>query len=237
MSNHEMTNGEIDHLLNSANLPLVSTERMKRIEAALVADLKPVRPLAPAGVYLAGFAGVFVAVCLIGCYIGGQHGWHALSDLQKVAVFLPLAATTALLAFSVVRQMRPGSKRARPSVQGSASIFVFLLLAMTIVFQPAQESAFVEHGLACFRTGMTYAIPAAFLFALLLLRSAALSPALTGATAGGLAGLVGLTVLEIHCPNLNVNHIMVWHVSVTVACIILGFIFSSVTFRRWKSNP
>ena len=151
-------------------------------------------------------------------------------------MFVPLAATSALLAFSLVRQMTPAAKHARSSALLSGSIFVLLLLIMTVIFQPAQESAFVRQGLACFRTGMTFAVPAAFLFALLLLRGAALSPLLTGATAGGLAGLVGLAVLEIQCPDLNVYHIVVWHVSVTLVCMVAGLVFSSVTYRRWTSN-
>jgi hypothetical protein len=217
-------------------LPPLPPDRLKQIEAALIADLTPVRPLAPTGVYLAALAGIFTAVCIVGCYMIGQSGWHALSELQKVAVFVPLAAMTAFLAFSVVRQMRPAAKYTRSSAVFSAGIFIVLLLIMTVIFQPAQESAFVRHGLACFRTGMAFAIPSALLFALVLRRGAALSPLLTGATAGGLAGLVGLTVLEIHCPNLNVYHIVVWHVSVTLVCVVAGLVFSRVTFQRWTSN-
>jgi hypothetical protein len=217
-------------------LPSVPPDRLKRIEAALIADLKPVRPLASTVAYFGAFSGIFIAVCVIGCAIVGQFGWLALSELQKLAVFVPLAAAFALLALSLVRQMRPAAKHARRSALISVGIFVLLLLIMTVIFRPAHESAFVRHGLACFRTGMAFAIPAAFLFSLLLLRGAALSPLLTGATAGGLAGLVGLAVLEIHCPNLNVYHIVVWHVSVTLVCIVAGLIVSSVTFRRWTSN-
>jgi hypothetical protein len=217
-------------------LPPVPPDRLKQIETALIADLKPVRPLASTGVYLAAFAGIMVAVCIIGCSVVGPYGWHALSQLQKFAVFVPLSATSALLGFSLVRQMRPAAMHARSGALLSAGIFVLLLLIMAIIFQPARESAFVRQGLACFRTGMTFAIPAAFLFSLLLLRGAALSPLFTGATAGGLAGLAGLAALEIHCPDLNVYHIVVWHVSVTLVCIVAGLIVSSVTFRRWTSN-
>ena len=38
---------------------------------------------------------------------------------------------------------------------------------------------------------------------------------------GGLAGLIGLSVLEISCQNLDVFHILVWHGGV--------FLISSVT--------
>jgi hypothetical protein len=217
-------------------LPPLPPDRLKQIEAALIADLKPVRPLASTGSYLVALAGIFMAVCIVACYSTGQYGWQALSELQKVAVFVPLAAITAFLVFSVVRQMTPAAKYTRSSALVSAGIFIVLLLILTVLFQPAEESAFVRHGLACFRTGMIFAIPSAFLFALVLRRGAALSPLLTGATAGGLAGLVGLTVLEIHCPNLNVYHIVVWHVSVTLVCVVAGLVFSRVTFQRWTSN-
>jgi hypothetical protein len=231
-----MTRRELDELLSSQELPPLPADRLKRIESAVTADLKPVRPLAPDGVYLAGFAAIFIAVCMVGCYLAGQNGWHALGSVQKLGVFAPLAASIALLIFSIVRQMTPAAKHARSSALVSAGLFILLVLIMTAIFQPAHESAFVRSGLACFRAGMTFAIPAAFLFALLLLRGAALSPALTGATAGGLAGLVGLGVLEIRCPNLNVYHIVAWHASVTLVCVVAGFGLSSVTFRRRTSN-
>jgi hypothetical protein len=231
-----MTDRELDRLIGSQQSPPLPADRLKQIEADLVRDLKPVRPLAPAGVYLAGFAAVFVGVCGIGCLMVGRLGWHALSDLQKLAIFAPLAAITTLLVFSVVRQMTPAAKHPRGAALLAAGLFVFLLATITWMFHPVHEFTFVRTGLACFRTGMLFAIPSAFLFALLLMRGAGLSPLLTGATAGGLAGLVGLTVLEIQCPNLNVYHIVVWHVSVTLVCVIGGLVFSGVTFRRRTSN-
>ena len=85
----------------------------------------------------------------------------------------------------------------------------------------------------CMKSGLTYAIPAAFLFWLLVRKGAILYPKLIGAMAGALAGLIGLSVLEINCSNLNVFHILVWHWGVVLissaagallgaACGILG---------------
>ena len=236
MTHGDMPHGELDGLLNSPELAPLPADRLKQIENAVIAKLQPVRALAPDGVYLAGFLAVFIAVWVVGCYFTGQRGWHALSEVQRAAVFVPLAAIIALLAVSLVHQMRPAAKHVRSSALASASLFIFLVLLMTVIFHPAQESDFIRRGLVCFRIGVTSAIPAAFFFALLLSRGAALSPALTGATAGGLAGLVGLAVLEINCPNLNVYHIVVWHISVSLVCAIAGLVFASVTFRRWLPN-
>jgi hypothetical protein len=236
MTGPQLPDRELQQMPLFRPLAALPHDRLKHIQAAVAGDLRPVRPLAPEGAYLAAIAGIFLAAFSLGCYLAGQHGWHALSYLQRIAVFVPMAASVALLAFSVVRQMTPGRRLARSTALISAVLFVLLLLLLTAVFQPAQESAFVQNGMACFRTGMTFALPAALLFALPLHRGAGLSPAFTGATAGGLAGLAGLAVLEIHCPNLNVYHIAVWHVSVTVACVVAGLVFSSVTFRRWNAN-
>jgi hypothetical protein len=195
-----------------------------------------VKRLARPEVYIAGIGGVFVALCALGAYLAGQRGWDALGDVRRIAVFALLVAAAAALIFSVVRQMSPLAMHASSGMWIGAGIFGALLIVFATMFQPASEQTFVHNGLLCLRFGMLFAVPAGILFALLLRRGAWLSPAFTGATAGALAGLVGLTVLEIHCPNLNVYHIVVWHVSVTVVCFILGFIFSSVTFSRRKVN-
>lgn len=232
-----MKDHEVDQLLGSASFPSLPAQRIQDIEAAVVGALKPVRPLAPVGTYSAAFASLFIGVCILGWFLVGQLGWHALSGLQKALIFVPLSAIAALLIYSVVHQMTPAAKYPRSAAMLASAFFLWLLVFMLLMFRPAPETAFVEHGLACFRIGMLFALPTALLFALLLHRGAGLTPLLTGATAGGLAGLVGLTVLEIHCPNLNLFHIVIWHVSVTVVCVFLGFIFSSVTFLRRRSNP
>ena len=217
--------------------PPLRADQLRRIEQSVIADLKPVEQLARPEVYLVGVAGVFAAVCALGAYLGAPRGWDALGGVQRIAVFSLLVAAAAALIFSIVRLMSPLAMHARSGIWIGAGIFGALLSVFGVLFQPASEHAFARNGLLCLRLGMLFAVPAGILFALLLKRGAWLSPTLTGATAGALAGLVGLTVLEIDCPNLNVYHIVVWHVSVTVVCIILGFIFSSVTFSRWRSNP
>jgi hypothetical protein len=221
----------LDELLSSHRLPPLPRDRMNQIESAIVADLKPVRPLAPAAVYFWGFALIFGAACGIGFWIAGWHGWKALSSAQKLLIFLPLIVSSLLLAFSLVHQMVPAAPYTRLSAMLSTALFVLLLLAMTVQFHAASEPAFVHAGLVCFRTGMVFAVPTAFLLAPLLLHGAGLSPLLTGATGGGLAGLAGFTILEMHCPNLDLNHILVWHVSVTLVCVISGLTLGAIVDR------
>ena len=67
----------------------------------------------------------------------------------------------------------------------------------------------------------THAIPAAFVFWLILRRSAILSPRRVGAAAGMLAGLASKTVLEVHCPNSNV-----WHVGFTVLGLVAALLIT-----------
>jgi hypothetical protein len=238
MNRREVTQGDLDHLIDAQALPPLRADRLKQIESAVIADLRPVRPMASDAVYVGAFAGIFITVCIVSCYLlAGQHGWEALSNLQRPVVFIPLLAIASLLAFSLVRQMRPAAKYIRITALSAAGVFIFLIASVALIFHPMHETAFAHDSLVCFRAGMAFAIPTAILFTIVLWRGAALSPALTGATAGGLAGLAGLTILEIHCPNMNVYHIVVAHLSVVLVCALAGFIFSSVTFsRRWSNH-
>jgi hypothetical protein len=71
-------------------------------------------------------------------------------------------------------------------------------------------------------SGLTYSFPAALLFWMLPSRWAILYPKLMGATAGGCAGLIGLSVLEVECSNLNLDHILIWHWGVILLCAVGG---------------
>src|SRR5271156_690708 len=196
--------------------------RLRQIQAAIKEDLRPVRPLASPGVFLLAFMLISLAVAAIGSQLLGVNGWNALSTIQRMTIFAALTASVFLLAISVVRQMAPGGKHSISPRLLPIGILAGLILATAVIFQGRHETAFVPDGLACLRTGMTYSIPAALLFWVLLSRGAVLYPKLTGAAAGGFAGLIGVSVLEVGCPNLDLYHILVWHLGVILLCAIGG---------------
>jgi hypothetical protein len=224
-------------LLDGGRQPVPPPEaQLKRIQARIVENLKPIRPLAPSRFFLFACAIIFLCIVAIGATPFGMNGWGALSMGQRIAVFATLAASAVLLAFSMVGQMAPGSKYALAPAALPIAIMVALLIVITATFRSQTESAFVADGLACMKNGLTYSIPAAFLFWLLVRRGAMLFPKLIGAAAGGLAGLTGLSVLEINCPNLNVFHILVWHWGVVLissaAGVLLGAAVEYIERRR-----
>jgi len=190
---------------------------LKRIEDAVVADLKPVKPLAPESAQFVTLMVAASAVAAVGWAELGMAGWRALGELQRLAVFSALAASAGLLAFSLVRQIVPGGKLLAPPGLLLAAVWGGMACLFGILFRPQEEVTFVATGLLCFKIGLECAIPAGAVFWMILRRGASMSPALTGATAGALAGLTGLTVLEVFCPNLNAYHILVWHLGGTLA--------------------
>jgi hypothetical protein len=52
-----------------------------------------------------------------------------------------------------------------------------------------------------------------------------------GAMTGLLAGFVGVTVLEIHCPNLDRMHIAGGHLGAAVTAVLVGAALSAVVSR------
>jgi len=204
--------------------PVVSPppDQLRRIEAGILADLKPVKPLPPAGVLWFALLFIFAVVVAVGGVALGAAGWRALSVLQRLAVFSALTAAAGLLAFSAGRQIVPGSKLLVSPYLSVVAVLAGIAGICTSLFHPHAESAFVSTGLVCLRIGLECAVPAALLLWLLLRRGAVLNPMLTGATAGALSGLSGLTVLEVFCPNLNKYHIVVWHLGAALASAAAG---------------
>lgn len=206
----------------------VESDQIERLEKMIVDDLRPVRPLPPAWVFLAAFAVIFIGLTTLGVFYLGANGWFALMTGQKIAIFSTLAGSAALLAFSLVRQMVPGEKSLfRPALL-PIPIFVLLCLVIASVFQARIDQHFMKAGEACLKAGVPYAIPAALVFWLILRRGAILSARAVGAITGMLAGLVSTTVLEIHCAYLNVWHILVWHVGIALLGMIVGLLVAIV---------
>jgi len=231
----------ISSLLNNAEDGLRPSESLlRRIKTGIVEDLKPIRPLAPFRILFIGCAIIFLSVVAVGALLLGMNGWGALSLVQRIVVFLTLAASAILLAISMIRQMVPGSRHILAPAVLLVSILVLLITVIAATFRSQPESAFLVNGVMCLKNGLTYSMPAGFLLWVILRRGAILYPQLIGAVAGGFAGLAGLSVLEVNCPNLNVFHILVWHAGVVIigslGGTLLGAAVESIERRRKRKG-
>jgi len=190
----------------------------------MVADLHAVRPLAPNRYVFAAFAAVFVSIVAVGVYRLGAFAIAVMSPLQAGAILSALAISTGLLAYSLVHQIVPGSRHRIPPRPLPVAITILLTIAIALLFQFQHERHFWGNAWGCIRAGTPIGVLAAVPFSLLLRRGAILSASMTGAATGLLSGLVGTTVLEIHCPNLDAWHILVSHLGVAMLCALAGLV-------------
>jgi hypothetical protein len=215
-----------------------SLEQLDRIKAMLLADLNPVKPLPPARMLVFALMFILVVIAAIGGAELGIAGWRALSLLQKSAVFTALAGGASVLACATARLMVPGTRLTLSPYLYVFGAFGLMTAICIILFDPQDESTFVSTGLVCLRIGIECAVSATVLFWLLLRRGSILNPMLMGATAGLLAGLSGLAVLELFCPNLNEYHILVWHLGSVLVSAIGGLAIGTIAeYSSWRRVP
>jgi hypothetical protein len=199
--------------------------------AAVLAGLKPVKPIASPGSRFAALVLIVAVVAAAGMALLGTAGWHALSTAQKTTVFGTLVTTTLLLAATLSRQVVPGSRLiVSPRLLAPAGLALMAAIFASL-FHPRHEATFVATGLFCLRIGLESAIGAALLSWVALRRGVMLNPIATGAIAGAMAGLAGLTVLEIFCPNLNQHHVLVWHLGAALASTLAGVAIGIIVER------
>jgi hypothetical protein len=221
--------------IRSHEIDAPSRDTLDRIEASILPDVKPVKPLPRPTVRILTFVFILLVVATTGVAILGVAGWHALSSVQRIIVFTTLAFSIGLLAFSLDRRLVPGVRLLLPQYLSIVFVLGAMLAICVALFDPRSESTFVSTGLVCLRIGLECAVSCALLFWPVLRLGANLSPILTGLTAGGLAGLSGLTVLEIFCPNLNQYHILVWHLGSVFVSVIGGLAIGVVAeYAGWR---
>jgi hypothetical protein len=229
-------------LVGALSLPVPegspSPATLRQIERGLVADLRPVHPIAPKRYLFASLVAIFVCVVAVGVYRIGAFALAVMSPLQVGVILGALAISTGLLAYSLVHQMIPGSRHRIPPGLLPLGIAISLAIAIAVLFQFQHERNFWTNNWACIRAGSPIGAVAAVALWLVLRRGAILSPRMTGAATGLLAGLVGTTALEIHCPNLDAWHILVSHLGVAVLGAMVGLFFglaaesSKIMWRR-----
>jgi hypothetical protein len=206
-----------------------SPELLRQLEQTFTGDLRPVRPLAPRRYFFAAFASTFVLIVALGVSRLGVFGIPVMSLAQNVGVLGALTMSACLLAWSIVQQMGPGSRHRLPPAVLPVGVLICLALVMAGFFPVENEEKFWTQGWACLRSGTPFGLLAAIPFWFLLRQGAILSPRIAEAATGLLAGLVGTTALEIHCPILDLQHILTSHLGVAILGAVAGFLVGFVS--------
>jgi hypothetical protein len=211
---------EIDKALErAARVPHeVPAELLERIADSIAPTLQPVRPLPPTWVLSGGLVLISAAVAFLGAARAGFQGVAALGLSARVLIFGTLALLACVAAGQLVGEWIPGSRRRFTPGRLLAMVSVALLGVFTVLFHDYRAEHFVSAGLTCLVTGVLHAVPAALLGWWLLRRGWAVNSVSAGLVAGVLAGLTGVTMLELHCTNFQALHLLVWHTLVVPVC-------------------
>lgn len=211
-------------LITSTAVDPPSPEMLRHIVEGLAPTLRPVQAMAPAIHFFAAFLGIFLSIVALGVYRLRALGFGVMTPLETSAILSALTISAVLLAYSLVHQMVPGSRHRLSPELLPAAIAIALTVAIVVLFPFKHEHNFWRNAWSCARVGTPIGFLAAIPFWLILRRGLILSPAISGAATGLFGGLVGMTVLEIHCPNLDAWHILVAHLGVAIACALVGLV-------------
>lgn len=204
---------------------------LARISATLGSSLAPVRPLPPFWAMELGLICISIAVAVAGAAKAGFFGVLKLDFLQRMTIFPALGILIFFSASAWVSENIPGSRR-RFTPGALLGITVLGMLAIfAVLFRDYQTHHFIAAGLVCLAVGLLHAIPTAFLGWLVLRRGFAVNSVTSGLVAGTLAGLAGLAMLELHCPNFEAPHILVWHLAVVPVSAAVGALMGKILVK------
>jgi Negative regulator of sigma F len=211
-----MKDTEIDaRLEKAARAPhQVARALLTRVADSMKASIVPVRPLPPTWLLVGSLVFICAAIGLAGAFRAGFYGIERMSLLERTLIFSTLGALAFVAGQQFVSELIPGSRqRLSPRFMlGVGS--VALLGVFALLFRDYHTDHFLTQGVACLLTGLLHAIPAALASWLLLRRGFAVNAVAAGLAGGTLAGLAGVTMLELHCSNFQALHVLVWHTAV-----------------------
>lgn len=223
-----MSDVRIDEALERASRPAqaLSVELLDRIARSVGSTLSPVRPLPSPWVQAGGLMLIALAVALLGALRAGFQGFEALGVMSRLVIFGTLTGLLLVVARQLIDQWTPGTHRTLSPAAFLVSVSCALLVIFAALFHDYHVQRFVSVGVVCLLTGLLHAIPAGFLSWWLLRRGYAVEPVAAGLLAGIFGGLVGVTMLELHCPNFEAPHLLVWHTLVVPLSGAIGLLAS-----------
>jgi hypothetical protein len=212
----------------------VDPSLLKSVSDLLRSSLQPVRPLAPTWFLATAAVAFAAAVAIAGAARAGFVGFEKLSVIERGLIFVTLGALLCLAAAEFVNQMIPGSRHRITPRALIWTCMIALAAVFAILFRDYQTTHFLSAGIVCLAIGFLHAIPVGLLSWLLLRRGFAVDRVAAGFSAGLLGGLAGVVMLELHCPNFEAFHILVWHTAVVPVSAAAGALLASVGKQK---NP
>jgi hypothetical protein len=227
--------GEIDEVLKKATgrAPEIEASLLRRVADSIRPSMRRVRPLPRTWMLAGGVVLICGAVALAGGARAGFNGFEKMDLLERALIFATLGILAWVAGTEFVNEMIPGSRRRITACWLLGLGSVVLVGVFALLFRDYHTERFVSVGVICLVTGVLHAIPAGLLSWLVLRRGFAVNSVSAGLVAGTLAGLAGVGLLELHCPNFQAIHILVWHTAVLLVSGGLGALVGRVLqFRK-----
>jgi hypothetical protein len=221
---------DIDDILRQAGgeQPDIDPALLERIKGTIGSSIPPVRPLPPAWILTGCLILICAAIAVGGALLLGPTGVQKMDALEVGLIFPALAVLVWLAAKSCVAEAIPGSPR--PLAPWALPVFGCIALAavFALLFHDYGAERFVSQGMTCLVAGLAHALPASLATWLLLSRGFAVNSLAAGLAKGFLAGLAGVSMLELHCTNFEAPHILVWHIAVLPVSAAAGMLAARI---------
>lgn len=233
-----MSDREMDKILEElAAGSRLEPELLERVTDSIKSSMRPVRPLPPTWVLASGPILICAAVALAGAARAGFYGIEKMSVLERALIFPTLGIFVWVAAAEFVSEMIPGSRRrmAPGALLGIGSLALLGLFA--VLFRNYRTDHFVSAGIVCLLTGLLHAVPTGLVSWWLLRRGFAVNSVAAGLAGGTLAGLAGVTMLELHCANFQALHVLLWHTAVVPVSGAAGALLAWALRSRAGSGP
>jgi len=222
-----MRDEDFDDILNQAagTRPELDPALLARLSQSVSTNLQPVRQL-PSPWILGSALTLLCAVAAGGGgLLLGPHGVHAMAASQLVLILAVLVILVGLAAWLAVAEVIPGSRLPAAPSRLIFTHCIALGAVFALLFHSYGTARYVIEGIKCLVAGVAIAVPSAAGVLWILRRGAFLDRTAAGISVGTLAGLVGIGMLELHCPNLELPHMVVWHIAVVPLCgIAAGYL-------------
>ncbi len=199
-----------------------SAARVRAIRDQISGSLHPVRPLPSDWTLVTWLMAGFICLGVLCAIPIGLKGFHAMRNTQRFFDYLALLLCALILARTLANEIVPAARRrVRPALV-IAAVFAVASAATILLFPDYSMSGFVRKGIPCLVIGSVCALPASVLIGWIM-RRGMLTDTLPGIlTAAVLSGTLGVFVLALHCPILNLAHILTWHLGVPALALGVG---------------